>query len=63
MLIGTEAGYPYYMQVCLLGKVSQVLSFVDKGTDIEHSEDQLGSYWSPPGLEGGTWITKGPCKR
>ncbi len=46
--------YPYYIQVLLPGKVSQFLSFVEKGTGIEHSEDLLGSYWSPTGNEGGT---------
>ncbi len=30
--------YPYYIQVLLLGKVSQFLRFVEKGTGIEHSE-------------------------
>ncbi len=43
--------------------IRQFLSFVEKGTGIEHSEDQLGSYWSPTGIEGGTWITKAPCQR
>ncbi len=43
--------YPYNIQVLLLDKVSQFLSFVEKGTGIEHSEDQLGSYWSPPGMD------------
>ncbi len=27
--------YPYYIQVLLLGKVSQFLRFVEKGTGIE----------------------------
>ncbi len=61
--VDMEAGYPYYIQVILLGKVSQLVSFVEKGTGIEHDEDQLGSYWSPPGMEGGAWIIKGSCQR
>ncbi len=38
-MIETEVGYPYYMQVLLLGKVVQFLSFVEKGTGIEQSEN------------------------
>ncbi len=63
MLNDKEVGYSYYIQVLLLGKVSQFLSFVEKRTGIEPSEDQLGSNWSPPGMDGGTWITKGSCQR
>ncbi len=51
--------YPYYILILLPGKVSQLISFVEEGTGIEHSEGQLGSYWPPTGIEGGTWIIKG----
>ncbi len=63
MLNCKEVGDSYYIQVLLLGKVSQFLTFVEKRTGIERSEDQLGSYWSPPGMEGRAWITKGSYQR
>ncbi len=51
--------WPYYILVLAPGKVSQFISFVEEGTDIEHSEDHLGGYWSPTAMEGGAWLTKG----
>ncbi len=48
--------YPYCIRFPVLSKVSQILSFVEDETGIEHSEIQHGGYWSPIGMKGGAWI-------
>ncbi len=55
--------YHYHIQVLAQGKASPSIDFVEEDNDIEYSEGHLGGYWSPTGMEGGTWIAKGSYHR
>ncbi len=50
--------YSYKTEVVVPSKVSQFISFAEKGTNVMHSEDQFGGYWTLTSVEGDRGIQR-----